>query len=488
MNTDSKTSVTRRLFLHSGLAAAATLPLASTALAAKSANSQIRLGLVGCGGRGGELLRLFSSLDGVEIAGLCDPDQKRLDNASKRFPKAQKWTDMREMFDSKEIDAVVITTCNHWHALAAIWAMEAGKHVYVEKPLSHLHWEGAQVVKAAEKYGRICQLGTQQRSNPMQADIKKFLHEEKSLGEIEWVRVNRFGVRGSIGKRSTPLQISSSVDTNLWFGPAQKQELYRNGLHYDWHWDWNTGSGEMGNWGVHILDDVRNNIYQDEVVYPRRIAATGGRYAWNDAGNTPNLHFAVLDTGAAPTVVMLCNLPKGPGEKGSPNFKGPGSGYIAYCEGGRLEGHRGGAIAWDADGKMIKKFRNKSRGNAHQQNFIDAVRKNDEALLNAPVRIGHHSTAWCNFANLAFRANEQESSDAGKPFEIKLNKEFSTDSLLKEMRQILSVYNPDANSEFQLKTVLDFDAKSDQFVGNNATQVNSLLRTAGRGPFVVPEI
>jgi len=122
-----------------------------------------------------------------------------------------------------------------------------------EKPLSHTQWEGDQTVAAARRYGKVCQIGTQQRSDPMQAEIKKFLHEEKALGEIKAAKVNRYGVRGSIGKREKPLEIPKSVNYDLWLGPAQDQPIMRNKLHYDWHWDWNTGSGEMGNWGVHVL-------------------------------------------------------------------------------------------------------------------------------------------------------------------------------------------------------------------------------------------
>ena len=140
--------------------------------------------------------------------------------AKKRFPKARTWTDLRDLLEDDGIDAVVIATCNHWHCLAAIWAMQAGKDVYVEKPLSHSQWEGEQTVAAARKLGRICQVGTQQRSDPMQAEIKKFLHEEQALGKILSARVNRFGVRASIGKRETPLEIAKDVAYDLWLGPA----------------------------------------------------------------------------------------------------------------------------------------------------------------------------------------------------------------------------------------------------------------------------
>ena len=367
-------NLTRRDFIKSGLAAGTACTLPVSASFARSANETIHLGFISCGSRANDLMGQFQKAGGVEIVGLCDPDQQRLESTKKKFPKAKGWVDPRALLEDKSIDAVVIATCNHWHCLAAIWAMEAGKHVYVEKPLSHSQWEGRQTVAAARKYDRICQVGTQQRSDPMQAEIKKFLHEEKALGEIVAARVNRYGVRAPIGKRSTPLPIPSSVDYNLWLGPAQEKPIYRDNLQYDWHWDWNTGSGEMGNWGVHVLDDCRNNVFLDEVNLPKRVLGGGGRVAWDDAGETPNVHFVYFDTGSIPVVIGLANITADPDSKRSPAHPGPGSGYIAYCEGGRFEGQRGRGVALDKDGKKIKEFRGNSGSVLHQKNFLDALR------------------------------------------------------------------------------------------------------------------
>ena len=313
----------RRDFLRSSLAVGAVAALPSTTLLARSANETINVGFISCGGRANELLGVFQKIDGVSIAGLCDPDQERLERTLKRVPQAKTWTDPRGLLDDKNIDAVVIATCNHWHCLAAIWAMQAGKDVYVEKPLSHTQWEGRQTVNAARKYDRICQIGTQQRSDPMQAEIKKFLHEEKTLGEILAARVNRYGVRAPIGKRDTPLPIPSSVDYNLWLGPAEEKPIYRDKLQYDWHWDWNTGSGEMGNWGVHVLDDCRNNVFLDQVKLPQRVLGGGGRVVWNDAGETPNVHFVYFDTGKIPVVIGLANITASPDSKSRPLIRAP---------------------------------------------------------------------------------------------------------------------------------------------------------------------
>jgi len=304
---------TRRQFLQqatvAGAAAGAAITLPARRLLAAGTGEKINIGIVGCGWRGGQLLADLLKLPGVQITGLCDPDRDLMDKLGQKVPKAEKWVDMRDLFKSANIDAVVIATCNHWHCLAAVWAMEAGKHVYVEKPLGHTQWEGQQVINASAKYQKICQVGTQQRSNPMQTEIKQFLHKEKALGSIESVRVNRFGVRKSIGLRTTPLKPPENIDYNLWLGPAQDVPIYREKFHYDWHWSWNTGSGEMGNWGVHILDDVRNNLFQDLVAAPTTITAAGGRFIWNDFGDTSNVHFALLDAGGVPVVVTLSNLP-----------------------------------------------------------------------------------------------------------------------------------------------------------------------------------
>ena len=472
---------TRRQFVATTAAAGVSLSLARPSFAL--ANDSINLGFISCGGRAGEHLRKFGGMSDVNVAAICDPDESRLGSVKERFPKAQAYTDLRKLLDDKSIDAVVVATSNHWHCLASIWAMQAGKHVYVEKPLSHNQWEGQQTVAAAKKYDRVCAIGTQQRSDPMQAEIQKFLHEDKALGEIQSARVNRYGVRGAIGKRDTPLQVAQNVDYDLWLGPGEDRPIMRNKLQYDWHWDWNTGSGEMGNWGVHVLDDVRNNIFQDRVTLPKKIFGGGGRIVYGDAGETPNVHFVYFDTGSIPVVIGLSNLPAGPGVKGSPKHPGPGSGYVAYCEGGRLEGQRGGAVAYDAEGKQVKRFRGNS-GGGHQQNFIDAMRAGDASLLNSDVKVGHDSTGWCNLANIAFRA--------GVPFredEAKAIKDPNWKSLLGEMREHLGAYSMRMESpEIVLSPVLEFDPQTEAFVGDNAEAANSFLNREYRAPFQVPKI
>ena len=473
---------TRRGFMASAAAAGAAFSFPAVSRAALS-NEAIRLGFISCGGRANELMGEFSKINGVDIVGLCDPDEARLGKAKERFPEAKTFQDLRQLIEDDTMDAVVIATCNHWHCLAAIWAMQAGKDVYVEKPLSHSQWEGDQTVAAARKYSRICQVGTQQRSDPMQAEIKKFLHEEKGLGKLISTRVNRLGVRASIGKRSTTLPIDKTVNHDLWLGPAADKPIFRDKLQYDWHWDWNTGSGEMGNWGVHVLDDVRNNVFLDKVALPKRVLGGGGRIAWNDAGETPNVHFAYFDTGVIPVVIALSNLPAGPNDSKSPAHPGPGSGYIVYCEGGRFEGQRGSGSAFDKDGKILRKFKGTSGMGLHQVNFIDAVHSRSQTSLNTDVEVGHHTTGWCNVANIAFRAGGKLEHQA--LFSVDLD---IWQTLLQEMHQHLTAHGIDPHTaDLQVSSMLEIDPASGRFTGDGAEGANKWLRRDYRKGFEVPE-
>lgn len=478
--------LSRREVLKGSLAAGAALAMPAPVSLAHSANESIQLGFISCGGRARELLSRFEKIEGVTCAAFCDPDRDTLESVARKYPQAQAVTDLREVLDNKNIDAVVIATCNHWHCLAAIWAMQAGKDVYVEKPLSHSQWEGAQTVAAARKYGRVCQVGTQQRSDPMQADIKKFLHEDKALGNILAARVNRYGVRAPIGKRTEPLPIPSSVDYNLWLGPAQDKPIWRDKLHYDWHWDWNTGSGEMGNWGVHVLDDCRNIVFQDQVLLPRRICGGGGRVLWNDAGETPNVHFVYFDTGGVPVVIGLANITAEPNSNKSPAHPGPGSGYLVYCEGGRFEGQRGRGVAYDKEGREIKTFRGNSGDGLHQQNFIDAIRAQDASLLNAEVEVGHYSTGWCNLANIAFRA--------GAPFSGTASQQVAQEAeqwspVVEGIEQTLQAHGLTMEETgIQLSAMLEIDVERGVFSGPHADTGNPFLKREYRDPFVVPEL
>ncbi len=292
-------------------------------------------------------------------------------------------------------------------------------------------------------------------------------------------------VRRSASARR-PCRSLARVDYDLWLGPAEDQPIYRDKLHYDWHWDWNTGSGEMGNWGVHVLDDCRNIVFQDSVNLPQRICGGGGRVVWNDAGNTPNVHFVYFDTGSIPVVIGLANITAGPNAKGSPAHPGPGSGYIVYCEGGRYEGQRGRGAAFDKDGKEIKKFRGNSGDRLHQQNFVDAVRADDPTMLNTDVEVGHFSTGWCNLANVAYRAGGAFSRDQVEQIAREADQWMPVVSGLEEALGAHGVKMDGGG--IKISTMLTVDVAAEQFVGDHADTANQFLKRQYRAPFVVPDL
>ena len=482
----------RRDFLKASAAGVAAVSFPNLRASAESPNEQIGIGLIGAGGRGAGLAGGFHQLPGARIVAVADPDEKRSGGTAAKY-QAKAYRDMRQLLEDPAVDAVVIATCNHWHCLAAIWAMQAGKDVYVEKPLSHSQWEGRQVVNAARKYNKVVQLGTQQRSDPMQAEIKQFLHEDKSLGDIKYVQTNRLGPRGPIGKRSTPLPIPSEVDYDLWLGPAQDQPIFRDHLHYDWHWDFNTGSGEMGNWGVHVLDDVRNVVYRDTVSTPQRIMAVGGRVAWNDAGNTPNVHYAYFDTGGIPALIALSNLLSSPTAnrggwftKAGRPVEGPSVGYVVACEGGYYLGQRGSGRAVDLEGKRIRTFKGGDRDRLHKQNFLDAIRSRNWSSLNAEIQIGHHSSGWCNLANVAYRCGE-----AYSPEVVRLIEPDSQiwGELLEEMTGQLAAFDiKPSDTDIRMSPVLHHDPETERFTGEHSSLANEFVKRQYRPPYIVPEV
>lgn len=475
--------LTRRGFMQNTMAATAAMTLPTAKVL--GANDRINLGMIGLGGRGSEHCNWFGKIEGVHIAALAEPDKGRLGAVNKKHADAKAYTDLRRLIDDKDVHAVVIATCNHWHCLAAVWAVQAGKDVYVEKPMGHNHFEERQLVAAARRHNRIVQLGTQQRSDPVQEQIKQFLYDEKAIGKVQYIRANRYGVRGPIGKRPEPLKIGDNIDYDLWLGPAADEPLYRNQLQYDWHWDWNTGNGEMGNWGVHILDDVRNVGLRDEGGLPQRILAGGGRIAWDDAGNTPNVHFVYYDSGTVPVLFDLTNLPTEPGKNQSPHYLGTRSGYVVHCEGGYYAGGRGGGAAYDKEGKRIKRFSGDG-GGGHAANFIAAVRDRKPSILKAEVELGHHSSAWCNFANVAYQVGSGFSREQA----IEINKDYKPwTEMLEFVKEHYAAHGVDLTSpQIKLSPVLEFDAKSQAFAGPVAARANALLTRAYRKKeFAMPQ-
>src|ERR1700730_15998324 len=281
----------RRNFLITG--AAGLTALGSAAFLGRpelvmGANDRVRVAICGVRGRGGDHLHNYSQLPNVQIAALCDIDEnvlrQRLMQMEKMgLPKPATYTDVRKLLEDKSIDAISIATPNHWHALIAIWACQAGKDVYVEKPCSHNLWEGRQLVRAAEKYHRIVQHGPQSRS--ARAQIEAIDHLRKgTFGDIYLARGLCFKRRDTIG-RTAAEPVPQGVDYDLWTGPAPLKPFTPNRFHYNWHWIWETGNGDLGNQGVHQVDVARWGL---GVRFPNRVSAIGRHFMFDDDQETPN--------------------------------------------------------------------------------------------------------------------------------------------------------------------------------------------------------
>jgi predicted dehydrogenase len=359
-------------------------------------NEVLRVAVCGVHGRGKDHIAGWSKQKEVRITAICDIDLNVAEAAAKTVEKQYGTKpaviqDIRRLLDDKAIDAVSIATPNHWHALAAIWACQAGKDVYVEKPVSHNVTEGRRMVEAARKYGRIVQTGTQCRSHQGIQDAMAFLRSGK-LGQIYMAKGLCYKSRGSIGHQADA-PVPAKVDYDIWLGPAPKRPFNPNRFHYNWHWNWDYGNGDLGNQGIHQMDLARWGLNKTEL--PKAVMASGGRFGYSDDGQTPNtllvgfefddceLQFEVrgLPTNAESTVKI---------------------GDIFYGTEGIL------AISSYTDWqvfygpKMEPGPRGKGGGD-HYANFVTAVKARDQKLLNADIEEGHLSSAYCHLGNIAYR-------------------------------------------------------------------------------------
>ncbi|MBL8793425.1 MAG: Gfo/Idh/MocA family oxidoreductase, partial [Planctomycetia bacterium] len=281
----------RREFLHesalwsAAVAAVSGLRVPAVEAAAAQtgdANSQLRVAVIGVKGRGRDHLTGFAGKHNCLVTTVCDVDTTYADPAVKIVEKAQGKApkfeqDLRRVMEDKNIDIISIATPNHWHALAAIWAMQAGKDVYVEKPVSHNVSEGRRIVEAARKYNKICQTGTQSRTNAGMRQSIDYVRSGK-LGKVTLARGLCYKPRGTIGKVTGEQQIPGTIDYDLWCGPAPKKPLMRKNLHYDWHWTWDYGNGDLGNQGIHEMDKARWGLGKNEL--PKSALSLGGRFGY----------------------------------------------------------------------------------------------------------------------------------------------------------------------------------------------------------------
>ena len=371
------------------------------------ANADIRVGIAGLGGKGIDHTTKFSEIPGCRVTALCDPDPNQLERTFSETDvtrdSLRTYSDFRKLIEDKEVDAIVIASPNHWHALMGVWAMEAGKHVYVEKPVARTIWEGQMLVDAAKKYGRIAQAGTQRRSDKAYPEAAEWL-AEGHLGKITSAHAVVYKDRKAVTRRKSPTPMPSGIDYDHWCGPAPKEELYRSKLHYAWHWNWNTGNGELGNNGIHFLDVARIILGESEL--PTSATSIGGRFGWgNDAGATPNTHLVVYDY-EIPLIAEIRNLRMSIDAKAMDHHNGVREGIVIHCEGGTLAW----PVARDENGKKVKKF-DSSDGHGHRVNWLKAIADDRPEDVNAPLHEGHVSSALCHLGNASHRAGASMAID-----------------------------------------------------------------------------
>jgi len=455
---EQKSKVSRRAFIKkaaTGVAAGVTFLPNKASWA--GANERVRVAVMGINGMGKSHISSYMKLKNVEVAALCDVDERLFGSRIKTYFKDQGktnpkvYTDIRHLLEDKSIDALSITAPNHWHTLAAIWAMQAGKHVSVEKPCCHNFFEGQQLVKASQKYQVIVQDGAEQRSNPCAQSMAKFLHNG-GLGEVYLAKGICYKWRDTI-KKTPDEPVPEGVHYDLWLGPAPKRPYSRNRFHYNWHWNWDYGNGDMGNQGVHEMDIARWGL---GVTLPTRVCTMGGHFMFDDDQNTPNTLMAMFEfpntAGAGDKKKILQFETRhwiGNREDSmwlKPNPDSP-TGYMISASNtvGNLFYGSKGYMAKDVP--LWQTYMGKQRepgptgkglGN-HYQNFVNAIRSADPKTFNKSIEEGFYSCALVHLANISYRLGRS----------------------------------------------LDFDPKQQRFIGDD--EANGMLKRQYRKPFVVPE-
>jgi predicted dehydrogenase len=407
-----------------------------------SPNETVRMAVVGCGGRGSSHVSAWSGMPNVEIVALCDVDEAHIADKvkwleSKGMKKPSTYVDYRKLLEDKSIDAVSLATPNHWHTLQTIWACQAGKDVYVEKPCSHNIFESQQIIAAARKYDRIVQQGSQSRSSPaLREAVQRMAAGE--LGDVYMARGLCYKWRDTIGH--TPVSaVPAGVDYDLWTGPAPKREFTMNRFHYNWHWMWDTGNGDLGNQGIHEVDIARWGL---GVTHPTKVSAIGGKFMFDDDQETPNTLTASYEFDVKGVKKMMTFEVRhwiSPHEAGI-NGEKPGN-----TIGNQFYGSKGYLVIDNYNKYYSFMGKEQTPGPAaaardeHWANFISAVRSRKREDLNAEIEEGALS---CNLMHLA-------------------------------------------NISYRVGRTLHWDAKTMTCVGD--PEANKMLTRAYRAPFVVPK-
>ncbi|MEX2112058.1 MAG: Gfo/Idh/MocA family oxidoreductase [Pirellulales bacterium] len=478
--------ISRRKFIQHSAAASTAFGLFTIAGTKASgrvlgANETVRVGVAGINGRGGSHINAFAHElkdRNVQVTYLIDPDTRLYDSrrnlvarGGNSEPKCV--PDIRTALDDPNLDVVTVATCNHWHSLITIWACQAGKDVYVEKPISHNVYEGRKCVEAAAKYGSVVQHGTQQRSSLERAKEIAAVHGEK-YGKLLVSKGYCCKPRWTIGAK--PIEDTpAGLDFNIWLGPAPEQPYHGNLVHYNWHWFWDTGNGDIGNQGVHEMDVARWAI--KDATLPKSVWSLGGRLGYDDQGQTPNTQMSVFDYGDALLVFEVRGLV---GKHGLPNRVE----NEYYTTDGVIRDSKfypGGK----GDGEPIADVAAHVAPGGPFGSFLNAVRTRKAEDNNANAEVAHHSAALCHLANISYRLGQPTPFDKSSR-SLGDNKEVvATFDNLRDNLKAIDVKLEETS--YQVGPKLTFDAATARFTGESSDAANPLLSRAYRQPFVVPE-
>jgi len=488
-------NLTRREFLdNSILAAAAAIAASAPASAAEPAsaakarvgpNDKIRVAVIGVNGQGGAHLGEWLKLPDIELVAVCDCDPAAYKKQAGKFKNLKKQPryvqDVRKLFEDKTIDAVSIATPNHWHALMAVWAMQAGKDVYVEKPCSHNVHEGRVITQWARKLGRICQMGVQSRSMTGMRQTLDFIKSGK-LGKVSVARAICYRRRESIGKTGTEAPIPEGLDFDLWCGPAPKVVPTRKRLHYDWHWVWATGNGDLGNQNPHELDKARWGLGKQEL--PKRVVSLGGRLGYVDDAETANSQVTFLEWDDALIISDVRGLPiKTPVTFGLKTSGFQGAANVWYgTEGYAIGPNYTSGVAFDYEGNKLGQW---SGGDYkdHFANFLKAVRSRDPKDLHLDIEDGHLSSSLAHLGNVSLRTGKAVPGGT-RPSRLTENK-YATQTLA-TFEEHLKENGVDFNAtKFYLGQELTIDPRTEK--SDNA-EANRLFTREYRKGFELPEV
>lgn len=470
----------RRRFLEQSLSVIAGASLTRPLVAEpaygfkKGANDRLNVAVIGVRSRGMDHVKGYLDHPEANLVAICDVDENVIAGAmtaaeKKGIPKPRYYSDIRKLLEDTSIDAVSIATPNHWHSLGAIWAMQAGKDVYVEKPVSHNVHEGRITVQTARKLKKICQTGTQIRSMKGSREAIEYIHSGK-IGKVTLARGLCYKRRKSIGMQSDRA-VPAGVHYDLWLGPAPVRPFNPNRYHYEWHWNWHYGNGDLGNQGIHQMDVARWALNKNHL--PKSVVSLGGRFGYVDDGETPNTVVSCFDYGDCELIFevrgletdALMNAKVG-------NIIYGSEGYVVFT--GYDE-----AFAYDNKGQELQHFKG---GGDHFGNFIGAVKSRRSQDLNADIEEGHLSSAMCHLGNISYQlGHSQHSTDRVEGFEG----DTAAMETFGRFQQHLAINNVNLKEvTYRLGTKLKLDTRKEEFIGNR--EANHLLTREYRKPFEVP--